>query len=460
MSWLESEASAVRRKVKQVAKAKLDLEITPNMRIGVAVYIKSKIVSLPSLKKKDAAQGGAVRMDRSYVRMDDPDIAVEDKVVALRYGSEYVAVPVDRSTELRVVDASKGLRVLGFFNKDLFGYHRLISGCDCVAAEPGNANSAIALSSLIHALIDQGKVALCRFTARDNSEPKLIVLYPHVEKEFECFYSVQAPFSEDSREATLMFPFLSEPRAELVSALDAFVSSRTFDRELRLEDIVNPTIHRFWMLVQERTKNEHAPVPPLEPELLALLHPESTCFDLKKSSQFLSQVLEIRPLEEVAADTDEEKKRRRFWRDVDQAAEIVRSPTRNIDVKRIRVDDEVEIRQPSLKIGGPQSQLSTQAESQVGAGDSARVRDLVLKGDVKDAVQKIQELRDARIGTSDVADFNNLLTALLDLVETHPRLWRELIVNGVMLISSEEVPSSNVSPMEATEFLENVMKRV
>jgi ATP-dependent DNA helicase 2 subunit 2 len=445
MSWLEAEASAVRRKVKQVAKAKLDLEITPNMRIGVAVYIKTKLVSLPSLKKKESESGGAVRMDRSYVRMDDPDIVVEEKMLALRYGVEYVAVPPERVSQLRLADESKCMKVLGFIDKSLVGMQRLISGCDCIAAEPGNANAAIALSSLIHALVDQGKVALCRFAARDNSEPKLLVLFPHVEKDFECFYAVQAPFSEDSREATLLFAPLPKPRDELISALEDFVSNRTMHEPFSLELVINPTIHRYWRLVQERAKDGSAPVPVLDPEVYSLLHPEMIRFDEIACRKSLDRLLEVRPLIEAVINSEEEKKKRRFWREINQA-ELVRSPTKNIDIKKIRIED-----------GTGPSQISTQAESQT---DAFGVRETILKGDMKNAIEKIQQYRESSIATRKPQEFNELLRGLLDLVEPHPRLWRELIVSGVMLISSDEVKESSVSWSEATQFFEDVMKRV
>lgn len=433
--WIEAEATAVRRKTKQVAKSKLDLEVTPNMRIAVNVYIKTKLVSLPSLKKKDAIHQGPIRMDRTYVRSDDPDILVteEEKLSALRYGAEYVVVPPERMDELRMGDAHKCLRVLGFFSKSVFGLHRLISGCDCVSADLQNPNAAIALSSLIHAMLDDDKVALCRFSARDKSEPKLVVLFPFASEDFECFYAIQAPYSEDSREPTLLFPSLPAPRPEVSAAVERFVEARMM-APLELEKIINPTIHRFWKLAQLRAKDPSVSVPVLEDELTELIKPELKLVDSKS----LEELRKVRPLVQVVAD---DKKKRRFWREINDNR-LVSSPTKNIDVKRIRVDT------------GGASQVSTAPDSQTG------VRDAILRGDVSHAVEEIEAMRNEAIDSKNPNNFNDMLRQLEDLVDTHPRLWRELIVKGVMLISSDEVPKSDVKPNLATEFLESVMRRV
>jgi ATP-dependent DNA helicase 2 subunit 2 len=445
--WIEAEASAVRRKVRQIPKSKLDLEITPNMRIGIQVIIKTKLVTLPTLKKKDASGQGAVKLDRTYVLADDPDVVVEKKLPALRYGSEYVVIPSERTEGLRMGDPQKCLRVLGFFEENLFGFNRLISGCDCIAADPNNPNAAIALSSLIHALLEQGKVALCRFASRDFSEPKLVVLFPHAQKEFECFYAVQAPYSEDSREPTLLFPSLPEPKPELIDAVQNFVQARMLpaDEELDLEKVVNPTIHRFWKLAEARVYDSNASVPPLEPELVAIIHPETRIGYSKPAEESIKKLKAVRPLVQVIGETAEEKRKRKFWREVDQnEAPLVASPTKNIDVKRIRVEE------------GEPSQVSTRAESQ----NSQEVRDFILKGDVKNAVDRIDRFRNESLEQGSSHEFNKLIHQLVDVIDTHPRLWRELIVKGVMPISSEELKGSDFTQHDATKFLEDVMKRV
>jgi ATP-dependent DNA helicase 2 subunit 2 len=444
--WIEAEATSVRRKTKQVAKSKLDLEVTPNMRIAVNVYIKTKIVSLPSLKKRDLATNGSVRIDRTYVRTDDPDIVVDNKLPALRYGSEYVVVPEDKQDQLRMGDAHKCIRVLGFFDRSVFGLHRLISNCDCVAADPQNPNAAIALSSLIHAMLEEDKVALCRFTGRDRSEPKLVVLFPFVCQDYECFHAVQAPYSEDSREPTLLFPSLPAVTPELKAAVDRFVTARTLPN-LELEKIINPTIHRFWKLTQMRSKDPSLSVPPLEPELTEMLKPELALLNDAEAVESLEALKAIRPLIHVVSDTAEEKRRRRFWREVAEGA-LVNSPTKNIDVKRIRVGDEDKGSDAGV------SQVSTHVDSQ------SSIRDQILRGDVRNAVEVIESMRQEAIENEQAKGFNDMLWQLEDLAETHPRLWRELIVRGVMLISSDEVRGADVSGKDASDFFEAVMKRV
>ncbi len=75
-------------------------------------------------------------------------------------------------------------------------------------------------------------------------------------------------------------------------------------------------------------------------------------------------------------------------------------------------------------------------------------------------MEVIESMRQEAIENEQAKGFNDMLRQLQDLVETHPRLWRELIVRGVMLISSDEVRAADVSGKDASDFLEAVMKRV
>lgn len=55
------------------------------------------------------------------------------------------------------------------------------------------------MSALITALIATKKVALARFVGRDKGSPKLVVLLPHKNDDYECFWMIQLPTVEDIR---------------------------------------------------------------------------------------------------------------------------------------------------------------------------------------------------------------------------------------------------------------------
>lgn len=324
----------IRTVVRQVSKSRVDLEITPLMKIGVYVYIKTKSVSLPTVKKCDSSSQGPVRLERTYSRIDDPDIVVDNKMMALRYGGEYVAIADKDALKF---ESEKNLRVIGFFEKSVFHPHFFMGNTDCVAAEPGNINAAIALSSLIHGLVEMEKVALCRFSFRANAEPKLVVLIPHFEKDFECFYAIQVPFAEDSRENSLIFPPLPEPTSELTSVLDKLIDERTIPPlKLLPELVLNPVLARFWATVDARRSNPEAPVAPLDME--QSIYPEEYIFD--NEVEFEKTALKVQKIAggllEVF-DDEEAKKKKRYWREIQEKA-FLESPKKGIDVKKIRTE--------------------------------------------------------------------------------------------------------------------------
>ncbi len=55
------------------------------------------------------------------------------------------------------------------------------------------------ISALVAALIATKKVALARFVGREGGSPKLMVLIPHKNENYECFWMVTLPTVEDIR---------------------------------------------------------------------------------------------------------------------------------------------------------------------------------------------------------------------------------------------------------------------
>lgn len=55
------------------------------------------------------------------------------------------------------------------------------------------------MSALITALIATKKAAVARFVGRDKGSPKLVVLLPHKNENYECFWMIGLPTVEDIR---------------------------------------------------------------------------------------------------------------------------------------------------------------------------------------------------------------------------------------------------------------------
>lgn len=53
---------------------------------------------------------------------------------------------------------------------------------------------------MVHAMLETDKVMLAKIVERKNAEPKLVVLYPHIDDGQPLLYLAQLPTAEDLRE--------------------------------------------------------------------------------------------------------------------------------------------------------------------------------------------------------------------------------------------------------------------
>jgi ATP-dependent DNA helicase 2 subunit 2 len=70
----------------------------------------------------------------------------------------------------------------------------------CVThARKFDEKSELALSSLIWALKELDSYAVARLVIKDDKDPQLVLLAPHIEPDLEVLYDVPLPFAEDVR---------------------------------------------------------------------------------------------------------------------------------------------------------------------------------------------------------------------------------------------------------------------
>lgn len=89
---------------------------------------------------------------------------------AYKLGATLVAVNDDLERKL---DTKAGIEIIQFTNRALYKRNYHMSETWFVFASDGNSKAELQLSSLIHAMWDQGKYAIVRFVRRDGSEPKV-----------------------------------------------------------------------------------------------------------------------------------------------------------------------------------------------------------------------------------------------------------------------------------------------
>ena len=74
-----------------------------------------------------------------------------------------------------------------------------MSTSNVIIAQKTNAKAILALSSLIHALLELESFAIARLVPKANKSPVLVLLAPSIEVDYECLLDVHIPFAEDVR---------------------------------------------------------------------------------------------------------------------------------------------------------------------------------------------------------------------------------------------------------------------
>jgi len=70
-------------------------------------------------------------------------------------------------------------------------HYLLLSRSNVIIASKVNNKAIIALSSLIHAMIEVEVVAVARLVVKMNKPPLLVVLAPFVDADYECLFEVE-----------------------------------------------------------------------------------------------------------------------------------------------------------------------------------------------------------------------------------------------------------------------------
>ena len=77
--------------------------------------------------------------------------------------------------------------------------HHFVAGVDVVLPTRGAKNER-AFAALISQMIETKKCIIARLQERKNGDPKLVSLFPHVNKKQPLLYMVQLPTNEDIRD--------------------------------------------------------------------------------------------------------------------------------------------------------------------------------------------------------------------------------------------------------------------
>ena len=258
------------REVRPIIKFRGSMEISASLQIPVISYTKTSHTAFPTMKKfsKFASEssdvlGGKISNDRTFFHHDDPSMATigpEKQVKGFQYGRQIVPIPNEVFENMKVTDEERCLKILGFSPKASVPRHHSLAGID-ILLPVKEIDHAKAFNSIVISLQETDRVGIGRYTSRNNTTPKLVVIKPNISSRGCCLYLSQIPTAEDLRD--YQFPSLvmsTETQrnlaAEFIESMDLmeFRENETDEpREaLRPSETFNPAIQTLNLNLTDR----------------------------------------------------------------------------------------------------------------------------------------------------------------------------------------------------------------
>ncbi|KAF2172563.1 hypothetical protein M409DRAFT_50238 [Zasmidium cellare ATCC 36951] len=434
---------------------------------------------------------GLSNIQRTYTyQVDDENSAGNKRDLQrdeLSKGYEYgrTAVHISESDQNVVrFETSPGLDIIGFVDKSKYQRYLEMSRANVIVSQKHNDKASMALSSLIHALYELDSYAAARLVPKENNQPKIVVLAPNIEPDFECLYEIELPFAEDIR--NYKFPPLDRvltvsgkelkvhrnlPNDELQDAMSAYVDSMDLstlgkDDEgeeaeyAPMDETYNPTLHRLQQVIKHRAVFPGAEPPAVFDILTKYSKPPDELVEQAQSE--LDRVIKAGEVKKVPP-----KARGKRWSrkeapkplsDLDVAALLAQDPKR----KTKRID--------------PKNAIPEFIQL-LASDDTVRLEDMhdackQLKFIIFDwikhsmgntgydrAVEGIRVMREQMNEYEEPAPYNDFMRELKkkvlggELGGDRSEMWYRVRVNKMYLISKAECSASDVSEEDAKTFL-------
>lgn len=359
-----------------------------------------------------------------------------------------------------------------------------MSRANCIVSQKHNDKASMALSSVIHALYELDSYAVARLVPKENREPKLVVLAPNIEPDFECLYEIELPFAEDIR--NYKFPPLDRvltvsgkelkvhrnlPSDELQDAMSAYVDSMdlsTFGRDdegeeaeyAPMDETYNPQLHRLQQVIKHRAVFPGAEPPPIFDILTKHSKPPDEL--IEKAQPSLDRVVQAGGVKKVPP-----KARGKRWSrkeapkplsDLDVAALLAQDPKR----KTKRIDPQNAI---------PEFQQILEAADNLGAiYDAVKQLKFIIFDWIRHsmgttgygrAVEGIRVMREAMGDFEEPAAYNEFLKELKkkllggELGGDRKEMWYEVRRNRLRPITKSDHEASNVTDEEAKQIMQS-----
>ena len=468
-----------KKKINPVAKFRGPFIITPNLSLDVMVYSKTTPTLIPSLKRyskvaeySDAPGTCEVQNERIYYVNDDPDKkAVEKELITKAYYYGASLVPISKTDEVRLKNEEpKCLKVIGFTDSFRVPRHFFMSGVDIVVPNPTSEEDIIGTTALVQEMLKLNKVIIARYVYRNNSQPKLVVLTPHMSKKGPMFYLNILPTVEEIRD--FQFDSLPEASKKQEEFMGHFIDSLDLEQdgeeEIKPTETYNPMLQYFYKCLEhkalehdESKKNE---LPKIDEESIKNLIPNKKLFENNKYVTFLPKVFPI-----IEKDKIEDKKKRVFWKDV-----ITNEFEDRLTQQRI--EEKLNAKKPESKktisaitpiedfremIDNKNEDLAAKAMELMSDMIYKLIRESFKGSYFIKAIECIKAFRDAANDEDEVDLFNNFLNELKEKFpkEQYMDFWILFCDNKITIISEKENERSKYTEKQCEEWLEEISKK-
>lgn len=431
----------------------------------------------------------AVKSTRAY-QIEDEEAAGGKREVEpdeLSKGYEYGRTAVHISESDRNVttyETSPCLDIMGFVEKTSYERYLDMDRTNLIVPAKGDDKAAMALSSLIHALYELDSYVIARLVAKENKEPRILILAPHIDPDLECLYDSELPFAEDVR--SYKFPPLDRvltvsgkvlklhrnlPSDELQDAMSAYVDSMdlsNFGKDddgeaveyAPIDETFSPMLHRIHQVTKHRAVHPNAEPP--EPYEILTRYSQPPADLVKQSQKSLTAVISAAQVKKVPP----KARGRKFGRKGREAEK----PLSDLDVNALLAQDQSR----QKKRIDPKNAIPEFKQILANTEDIEDVREACaqLKRILFDwirystgdsgygrAIEAIRVMREDVLGMDEPAVFNDMLGELKgmllrgELGGERREMWWRVRQNRLRPITSAETETSEIGEGEARDMM-------
>jgi ATP-dependent DNA helicase 2 subunit 2 len=428
----------------------------------------------------------AVSYARTYQVEDEEaaggmkDIPYDELAKGYEYGRTAVHIS-ESDRNVTTYETTPGLDIVGFVDKNQYERYLDLGRASLIVASRNNEQASMALSSLIHALYELESYAIARLVSKENKEPKMLLLAPNIDADFECLYDIELPFAEDVR--SYKFPPLDRvvtvsgkvlkvhrnlPSDELMDAMSAYMDLSSFGKDddgeeaeyAALDDTYSPMLHRMNQVIKHRAVHPDAE-PPAPPEILTrYMQPPSDL--VKQSQRSLDKVIKAADVKKVPP----KARGKRFGRKGREEPK----PLSDLDIGALLAQDS---KRKSKRID-PKNAIPEFKQIVAAAEDISELRDACkqLKNITFDwirhsvghsgygkAVEAIRVFREEMLDLEEPGMFNDFMKELKEKVlggelgGDRTEMWFKVRQNRLGLIQKKDMSESDVTEEAARAFL-------